>query len=131
MKQGTFAWAMDQLLAGKKVTRSNYANKDYYLQINKEGNVVRDVGLPFGLDYADTSAIDWIIWTLPVNYPVGTFPWAWEQLKAGKKIKRKGCDRYFYDLTSVACAEASKTTAWTNCFIAIADINATDWEVVE
>ncbi len=90
MKPGTFLWAMEQLIAGKKIARQDWDDKTFYYY-NDNGVVMFNdsceepgrANPPKGLANED----DWIIWTPPVNYIPGTFPWAWEQLKAGKKVK--------------------------------------------
>ena len=133
MKQGSFAWAMEQLLAGKKVTRNNYANKDYHIKLNDDGNIVRSTNTSCNFDYADTSATDWIIWHPPINYPVGTFPWAWEQLKAGKTLRVKGSlERWYtFRLTHNTIKRTSDNSSpFQSHSMAVDFINATDWELV-
>ncbi len=138
MKPGTFLWAMEQLIAGKKVARQNWDDKTFYYY-NDDGVVIFNdsreepgrANPPKGLANED----DWIIWTPPVNYIPGTFPWAWEQLKAGKTIKRKDTkESRYYTIKSLrnnSFITYSYGGGYMCRAINVAEINATDWEVVE
>jgi len=136
MKPGTFLWAMEQLIAGKKIARQDWDDKTFYYY-NDNGVVMFNdsreepgrANPPKGLANED----DWIIWTPPVNYIPGTFPWAWEQLKAGKRVKRASAV-YRYQTIKDHHYTINMNDLSSDCYtsvINVADINATDWEVVE
>lgn len=129
MKSGTFLWAMEQLIAGKKITYEDWP-KDEYLCIVKERILdERDNAIDLSVFEPDDDA--WIIWTPPVNYIPGTFPWAWEQLKAGKKVKRKNSKFPIKLGNSDTYYTCDMESQYKANLLEVKDINATDWEVVE
>lgn len=126
MKIGSFTWAMEQVIAGKKVTRSNYRNKDYHIKLNDDGDIVIHTNTGCNFDFSDTSATDWIIWSPPINYPVGTFPWAVEQMKQGK-VLRHGHLKYRFD--GECFQELSDDINWYEVVFDTSEILATKWEI--
>jgi len=134
MKSGTFLWAMEQLIAGKKIARQDWDDKTFYYY-NDNGVVMFNdsceepgrANPPKGLANED----DWIIWTPPVNYIPGTFPWAWEQLKAGKKVKRPTMGYPIVSLSGKSYKIMTSVLSHSIFVMEVSDINATDWEVVE
>jgi len=137
MKPGTFLWAMEQLIAGKKVARQEWKNQKvyYYLKDGKvmaehgDGSYPTNVLLPGEI----ILTTDWIIWHPPVNYIPGTFPWAWEQLKAGKTMQvNKGGEHHRFVRFAKSRFEWNQDkTIYYNTVMNMHFINATDWEVVE
>ncbi len=134
MKPGTFLWAMEQLIAGNKVARQAWDDKTFYyynddgvVMFNNKYDEPEPSNPPKGLANED----DWIIWHPPVSYIPGTFPWAWEQLKAGKKVKKKSSDVVYCDLAERTCKKSYDSRPWSSRYFTILDINSTDWEVVE
>ena len=131
MKSGTFLWAMEPLIAGKKVARKKWDNKEAYYKSDPVNAVVDESSSYATLAFTDCSATDWIIWTPPVNYIPGTFPWAWEQLKAGKKVKRKNSKFPIKLGDSETYYTCDMESQYKANLLEVKDINATDWEVVE
>ena len=131
MKSGTFLWAMEQLIAGKKIARKKWDNKEAYYKSDPVNAVVDDRSIYATLAFTDCSATDWIIWHPPVNYIPGTFPWAWEQLKAGKKVKRPTMGYPIVSLSGKSYKIMTSVLSHSIFMMEVSDINATDWEVVE
>jgi len=129
MKPGTFLWAMEQLIAGKKITYEDWP-KDEYLCIVKE-RILDERDNAIDLSVFEPNDDAWIIWTPPVNYIPGTFPWAWEQLKAGKKVKRPTMGYPIVSLSGKSYKIMTSELSHTIFMMEVSDINATDWEVVE
>ena len=128
MKQGSFAWAMEQLLAGKKVARECWADKNVYFILDPSGSPRDSHDRIVNFINLGLNANDWIIWHPPVNYIVGTFPWAVEQMKQGKVVKNAFAK---LRLNNYIFQTIDKDNQWYNCVLYSNQILDTDWEVVE
>ena len=131
MKQGTFAWAMEQLLAGKKVARAGWDNKDFCFALNQEGGVIcldklRTCSVDL-LDIDELVADDWIVWHPPVNYIPGTFPWALEMMRRGNVVSLLGLNFAIKDEKLQAFGDGH----WYLAPLYSHQILSTNWKVVE
>lgn len=128
MKQGSFAWAMTQLLAGKKVAREGWGDKNVYFILDPSGSPKDSHNRTANFTNLGLNADDWIIWHPPINYPVGTFPWAVEQMKQGKVV------RYDYHKLRLSDNNIQRfdivQDTWYNYRVKSEQILATNWEVI-
>jgi hypothetical protein len=128
---GASLWAIQQMLEGKKIRHSNWGPEEYiYI---KDDVILSEEGEAQSLTQSMFNYAGWLLWTPPNPYPKGTFAWAWEELQRGKRVKsirNYGYAIYWKDNNTYYSTTDDQEDRSIHSII-IADINSTNWELVE
>ncbi len=135
LTQGTALWAIQQMLEGKKICQPVW-DKEEYVHI-KDGRLYAEDDEQLDFELFGVNDKSWLLWSPPNPHTKGTFPWAWEEIQRGNKVKVyepnfDGTITMYYWKAGEdmwAQQDCNGKESWITHFMHTILINSTNWEL--